>query len=54
MRSTNEAAVLSAVPDIRAVPLPSLGGATLDQALARILSDSSACPVPVAAFNSAI
>jgi FXSXX-COOH protein len=57
MRSTSEAAVSSVLPDVRAVPLakmPSLGTVTLNQALARALPDSSACPVPVAAFNSAI
>jgi FXSXX-COOH protein len=57
MRSTSEAAVSSVLPDVRAVPLakmPSLGTVILNQALARALPDSSACPVPVAAFNSAI
>jgi hypothetical protein len=58
MRSTDEAlTVPSAVFDFREVPLADMSALdtfTLDKALARVLADSSAIPVPVASFQSAI
>jgi FXSXX-COOH protein len=58
MKSTDDAtAVTSTLLDVREVPLaelPTLGKASLDSALQRILPESSATAVPVAAFSSAI
>ena len=42
------------IPDVRHVPLGAISDATLADALARVLPDSAADPVPVAAFQSAI
>jgi FXSXX-COOH protein len=56
MRSTDEAPrVASALLDLRNVPLTQISiPPAADQALARVLRDSSVAAVPVTAFNSAI
>lgn len=58
MRSTDEAStVTSTLRDVREVPVTELLTLTpvaFDEALARVLPDSLADRVPVAAFNSAI
>jgi FXSXX-COOH protein len=57
MRSTDEAALSSVLPDLRDVPLaqmPTLSTVSLEQALRRVLPDSPLNPVPVAAFQSAL
>lgn len=58
MRSTDGAStVSSALLDLRALPLAdmlTLTPVALDEALARVLPNPLAAPVPVAAFNSAI
>ena len=58
MRSTDEASrVVSALLDLRNVPLAEisvLNTTRYDQALARVLPDSPAARVAVAAFTSAI
>ena len=50
-------AVPSAVADLRGIPLaemPALGLDVLGRTIGRVLPDSSASPVPVAAFQSSI
>lgn len=50
-------AVPSSLVDLRDVPLaeiPVLGAGLLSEAIERVLPESPAPPVPVAAFNSAI
>jgi hypothetical protein len=58
MRSTDEGSrVASALLDLRNVPLKEISILSTvghDQVLGRVLPDSPAAPVPVAAFNSAI
>ena len=58
MSSNDEASrVASALPDLRGMPLSGaspLTSATLEKMLLRVLPESAANPVPVAAFGSAI